>query len=78
MKKNYIQNIVGVCAFLFTIVFVILTINTIIEAINESENVTVLAQALGLTILSGIKLMGCLVGASVSFIAGMLLIKKII
>lgn len=76
MKNNYIQNILGVCAFLFTIVFVILTVNIIIEVINESEKVTVLAQALGLAILSGIKLMGCLIGASVSFIAGMLLIKK--
>ena len=76
MKNNYIQNILGVCAFSFTIVFVILTVNIIIEAINESEKVTVLAQALGLAILSGIKLMGCLIGASVSFIAGMLLIKK--
>ena len=76
MKNNYIQNILGVCAFSFTIVFVILTVNIIIEAINESENATVLAQALGLAILSGIKLMGCLIGASVSFIAGMLLIKK--
>ena len=76
MKNNYIQNILGVCAFSFTIVFVILTVNIIIEAINESENVTVLAQALGLAILSAIKLMGCLIGASVSFIAGMLLIKK--
>lgn len=76
MKNNYVQNILGVCAFSFTIVFVILTINIMIEAINESENVTVLAQALGLAILSGIKLMGCLIGASVSFIAGMLLIKK--
>lgn len=76
MKNNYIQNILGVCAFSFTIVFVILTVNIIIEVINESEKVTVLAQALGLAILSGIKLMGCLIGASVSFIAGMLLIKK--
>ena len=76
MKNNYIQNILGVCAFSFTIVFVILTVNIIIETINESEKVTVLAQALGLAILSGIKLMGCLIGASVSFIAGMLLIKK--
>lgn len=76
MKNNYIQNILGVCAFSFTIVFVILTVSIIIESINESENVTVLAQALGLAILSAIKLMGCLVGASVSFIAGMLLIKK--
>ena len=76
MKNNYIQNILGVCAFSFTIVFVILTINIMIEAINEFENVTVLAQALSLAILSGIKLMGCLIGASVSFIAGMLLIKK--
>ena len=76
MKNNYIQNILGVCAFSFTIVFVILTVNIIIEAINESEKITVLAQALGLAILSGIKLMGCLIGASVSFIAGMLLIKK--
>ena len=47
-----------------------------IETINEAENVTVLAQALGLAILCWIKLMGCLIGASVSFIAGMLLIKK--
>ena len=76
MKNNYIQNILGVCAFSFTIVFVILIVNIIIETINESEKVTVLAQALGLAILSGIKLMGCLIGASVSFIAGMLLIKK--
>lgn len=76
MKNNYIQNILGVCAFSFTIVFVILTVNIIIETINESEKITVLAQALGLAILSGIKLMGCLIGASVSFIAGMLLIKK--
>ena len=76
MKNNYIQNILGVCAFSFTIVFVILTINIMIETINEAENVTVLAQALGLAILCWIKLMGCLIGASVSFIAGMLLIKK--
>ena len=76
MKNNYIQNILGACAFSFTIVFVILTVNIIIETINESEKITVLAQALGLAILSGIKLMGCLIGASVSFIAGMLLIKK--